>query len=92
MVNVLCVCSVGVGSSLMLKMNAEKILKAHGFKVRAENTNVTSASGMSADLLITTPDVYDQIRNCTAKQTILMDNMVSKKELEEKITAIEDKL
>ena len=27
MVNVLCVCAVGVGSSLMLKMNAEKAVR-----------------------------------------------------------------
>lgn len=92
MINVLCVCSVGVGSSLMLKMNAEKILKAQGYQVKAENTNVSGASGLKTDILITTPDVYPQIRNCEAKQTILMQNMVSKKELGEKLSAVVDKV
>ncbi|WED23445.1 PTS sugar transporter subunit IIB [Vibrio sp. JC009] len=90
MINVLCVCSVGVGSSLMLKMNAEKIFTSHGVKVKAENTNVSGAGGLKPDVLITTPDIFPQIRNCDAKQTIIMDNMVSKKELGEKISSIID--
>lgn len=92
MVNVLCVCAVGVGSSLMLKMNAEKVLQSKGFEVHAENTNVTGAGGMSCDILVTTPDVYGNIRNCTAKHVILMENMVSKRELDEKISAIVSEL
>ena len=29
------VCGVGCGSSLMLRMNVEKIAKAHGYEIRA---------------------------------------------------------
>ncbi len=92
MINILCVCSVGVGSSLMLKMNAEKVLKNNGYKdFHVENTNVAGAGGMDVDVLITTPDVFDQIHGCKSKQTVLMDNMVSKKELNEKLTkAVEE--
>ncbi len=92
MINILTVCAVGVGSSLMLKINVDKILKSHGYKAKIENTNMTGASGFRTDILITTADVYNQIRKIDAKEVILLDNMVSKKELEEKLVPVFEKL
>ncbi len=85
MIQILTVCAVGVGSSLMLKMNADKVVKGHGFKAKIENTNMTGALGYQPDILITTDDVYRQIKNIKAKEVVILTNMVSKKELEEKL-------
>jgi len=92
MLKILAVCAVGVGSSLMLKMNANNILKNHGYKANIENTDMIGASGYTVDILITTNDVYKQIKKINAKEVIILDNMVSKKELEEKLIPVCEKL
>ncbi|MDI3536779.1 MAG: ascorbate system component [Eubacteriaceae bacterium] len=92
MFKVLTVCAVGVGSSLMLKMNAGTILKNHGYKASIENTNMSGASGCRVDILITTEDVYKQIKNVNTKEVVILKNMVSKKELEEKLIPVCQKL
>ncbi|WP_192809695.1 PTS sugar transporter subunit IIB [Actinomadura rudentiformis] len=50
--DVLAVCGVGMGSSLMLKMTAEDALSALGVDARVENTDVSTARGMTADVII----------------------------------------
>lgn len=49
---VLTVCGVGMGSSLILRMNAEKALSALGVSARVEHTDLSSARGMNADVVI----------------------------------------
>jgi ascorbate PTS system EIIB component len=49
---VLTVCGVGMGSSLMLRMTAEKALAELGVKARVEATDVSSARGMPADVIL----------------------------------------
>lgn len=43
---VLTVCGAGIGSSLMVKMNAEDVLNKHGIKAKIINSDVTSAKGI----------------------------------------------
>jgi PTS system ascorbate-specific IIB component len=49
---VLAVCGVGMGSSLMLKMTAEDALRSLGVDARVENTDVSTARGMTPDVVI----------------------------------------
>ncbi|MFB4318824.1 PTS sugar transporter subunit IIB [Actinomadura sp. 21ATH] len=49
---VLAVCGVGMGSSLMLKMTAEDALRGLDVDARVENTDVSTARGMTADVII----------------------------------------
>ncbi|ASU83141.1 PTS cellbiose transporter subunit IIB [Nocardiopsis gilva YIM 90087] len=49
---VLTVCGVGMGSSLMLKVTAEDALRALDLPARVEATDVSSARGMRADVVI----------------------------------------
>ena len=49
---VLAVCGVGMGSSLMLKMTAEDALGSLGVDARVENTDVSTARGMTPDVVI----------------------------------------
>ncbi|AYY15682.1 PTS sugar transporter subunit IIB [Actinobacteria bacterium YIM 96077] len=41
-----------MGSSLILRMNAEKALKALGVNAKVEHTDLSSARGMRADVII----------------------------------------
>ena len=82
---ILTVCGAGVGSSLMVKMNAEDILNKHNIKAKLINSDITSAKGNPADILITTKDIYTLIKDIDIGEIIILDNMVSVKELEEKL-------
>ncbi len=48
----LTVCGVGMGSSLILKMTAEKALAQLGIPARVEHTDLSSARGMRADVIL----------------------------------------
>ncbi len=49
---ILTVCGVGMGSSLMLRMTVEDVLKKMGVKAKVEATDVSSARGMQADAIV----------------------------------------
>jgi PTS system ascorbate-specific IIB component len=49
---VLTVCGVGMGTSLILRMTAEEVLKDLGLRARVQATDVSSARGMTADIVI----------------------------------------
>jgi PTS system ascorbate-specific IIB component len=49
---VIAVCGVGMGSSLMLRMTAEKAFEALGVRARVEATDVSSARGIAADVIL----------------------------------------
>jgi len=83
--SILTICAVGVGSSLMLKTNVRELMDKYSIRVKISNSDMTTAKGNEADIVITTPDIESSIRGIKAKKIILLDNMVSKKELEEKL-------
>ena len=49
---VLTVCGVGMGSCLILRMTAEEVFKQLGLLAHVTATDVSSARGMPADMLI----------------------------------------
>ncbi|XRQ14970.1 PTS sugar transporter subunit IIB [Actinomadura welshii] len=49
---ILAVCGVGMGTSLMLKMTAEDALRSLGVDARVENTDLSTARGMAPDVVI----------------------------------------
>lgn len=49
---VLTVCGVGMGSSLILKMTAEKALAELGVEARVEHADLSSARGMNPDVIL----------------------------------------
>lgn len=49
---VLTVCGVGMGTSLILRMTAEEVFKQLGLRAHVTATDVSSAHGMAADMLI----------------------------------------
>ncbi|WP_081620515.1 PTS sugar transporter subunit IIB [Nocardiopsis potens] len=49
---VLAVCGVGMGSSLILKMTAEGALSDLGVAAKVENTDITTARGTAADVIV----------------------------------------
>ena len=74
---VLCVCGLGQGSSLILKMNVEDILKSKGIYADVDNTDASSASFERCDYIITSAEIAESIRNVNAK-IIIVTNYFNK--------------
>lgn len=82
----MCCCGSGLGSSMLVRMNVEKVLKKMGRTgMDVMHTSVSDAVPGAADMFIVGAD----LANFTSKlkNVILLDNIVSLAELEGKITA-----
>ncbi|MGE5485755.1 MAG: PTS sugar transporter subunit IIB [Ignavibacteriales bacterium] len=54
---ILTVCGVGMGSSLMLRMYVEDVLTEMKLKARVEATDVSTAKGAGADIVMASPSL-----------------------------------
>jgi ascorbate PTS system EIIB component len=68
---ILCVCGLGQGTSLILRMNVETVLRDLGVSADVENTDVSTASGMSPDYIITSNELAETLAGSSAKVIIV---------------------
>ncbi|MBA4493537.1 PTS sugar transporter subunit IIB [Paenactinomyces guangxiensis] len=68
---ILCVCGLGQGTSLILRMNVENVLKQLGIQAEVEHVDVSTASGLAADLIITSNELAQSLAGHTAKIVIV---------------------
>lgn len=86
---IMTICAVGVGSSLMLKYNVREILDKHKIEAELTNADMTTAKGQEADIVIIAPDLLHAIEGAkNLKKIVVLDNIVSKRELEEKLVPV----
>lgn len=83
MKKVLCVCGVGQGTSLLLKMNVADILDEKGISADVDNCDLTSANGESTDLIVTNSEFAKQINN--SAPIVIVENYFDKNEIKEKL-------
>jgi len=75
---------MGIGSSLILKMNIQTVLKQLGkTDVEVEHCDLTSVQGMNADLIVAAQDIASALR--TSTPVIALKNVMSRDELKEKL-------
>lgn len=79
MIEILCICGLGQGTSLLLRMNVEEVLKEIGIKANVDNTDVSSALSMRADYIVTNKVFAQQITNNVPK--IIVENYFDKEEI-----------
>lgn len=83
---VLTVCGVGMGTSLILRMTAEEVFKELGLHARVLATDVSSARGMPADILIGqemhTPEFEGHV-----PIVVSVKSFIDKNEMREKLKA-----
>lgn len=83
-VKILAVCGMGLGSSLMLRMGVEKVLEQEGIEGTVEVSDVSSAKGERADIIVAAPEIAEQLEGHSA-EVIAIINMADKNEIKEKI-------
>jgi len=79
-------CGMGFGTSMMLKMFIDDILKAEGLKAETVPWDLGSFKGQQADIVVAPTDMEPHLKESTAK-IVFIKNLVDKKEIKEKILA-----
>jgi Phosphotransferase system, galactitol-specific IIB component len=86
MINVLCVCVNGMGSSLILRMSVEKAFKGLGIEASVDHCDLGGFSGKRPDVVITTPSLADSIKAREGMTVVTVTNFVDVEGLKQRIT------
>ena len=79
---------MGIGTSVLLKMNAEKVLDILGVSAEVQAADIAKAKvdGPSADIILTTPELVYQLENMPGK-IVAIDHVFDLVEIREKLSA-----
>jgi PTS system ascorbate-specific IIB component len=78
---------MGFGSSMMLKLFIEEILKDLGMKAEVVPWDLGTFKGQQADIVVAPTDMEMHLRSTSAK-VVLIKNLVDKKELRDKLVPV----
>lgn len=87
MMKILCVCGLGQGTSLILRMNVESVLKEKGVQADVEHTDVSSASGMQADYIVTNSELAQSLQGHNAK-IVIVNNYFDLNEIKDSLKEV----
>ncbi len=77
-------CGMGFGTSMMLKLFIDEILKAEKIKAEVIPWDLGSFKGQQADLIIAPADMESHLRSTDTK-VVLIRNLVDKTEIRTKV-------
>ncbi|WP_280770697.1 PTS sugar transporter subunit IIB [Salipaludibacillus daqingensis] len=77
---ILAVCGMGFGSSLMLKMTADRVIQKKGINAEVEATDIGTAESVQADLILTNNEFASQLEGGKSAVKAIM-NMASEEEV-----------
>ena len=80
-------CGMGFGTSLMLKLFIEDLLKEIGMKAEILPWDLGTYKGQKADIIIAPLGMKTHLKDSEAK-VILMKSLVDRKELREKLVPV----
>ncbi len=87
---ILAVCGMGLGSSLVMRMQMEKVLKEAGLSAEIEVVDISSARGAGstqADLVVTSEELQTQLGDLRVP-ILAIRNLLDLNELREKLIPI----
>jgi len=79
-------CGMGFGTSMMLKLFIDDILKAEKIKAETLPWDLGSFKGQKADIVVAASDMAMHLKNVDSI-VVLIRNLVDKQEIKEKILA-----
>jgi PTS system ascorbate-specific IIB component len=87
-VKIYAVCGAGIGTSVLLKSNADRVLASLGIEadVQAVSVSDAMASESLAQVVLITPELKDQIQGIRS-QVIPIENIFNLEELTQKLAA-----
>lgn len=73
-------CRAGMGSSMLLKIKVDQVIKENNFPIETEHGNLDSLVGFSGDLVVTMADLTKEIEKQVPFAVGIM-NIMSKSEI-----------
>ncbi|WP_293826736.1 PTS sugar transporter subunit IIB [uncultured Parolsenella sp.] len=84
--SIMCCCGGGVGSSFIVQINVQDVLKKHGIEgISVDHVSVSEISMHQVDLFVVGGDLTAFLAD--KPRVITLDNIMSKDELETKLLA-----
>ena len=84
----MCACGSGLGSSLIVHMNTEEVVKKLGHsEIEVDHTTISDINPTAADLFVVGADLGDFIASIPDDRKVVLSNILDKAELEEKLKA-----
>ncbi|MDT6981471.1 PTS sugar transporter subunit IIB [Levilactobacillus zymae] len=85
---IIAVCGLGVGSSVIAKMNMESILADEGRDdVDVDTVDLGSIMSAPADIYVTTRELFDQFPDEDKDKTIVLTNFVDQADIKKHLDA-----
>lgn len=89
---ILVCCGNGLGSSFMIEMNINKVLKELSIDgVEVNHSDLASAKGIPSDIYVGTRDIATQLTNLGG-EVVSLNNMIDANELKTKLQEVLQKL
>lgn len=82
-VQIICVCGYGLGSSLVLKMQLDDVMKEAGIDAEISPEDITSAVGTKVDIIFTSEEFLDQLKASNSIPVIAISDYLNKALLRE---------
>ena len=77
-------CGMGFGTSMMLKLFIDDILKAEGIKAEVVPWDLGTFKGQQADIIVAAKDFESHLRS-TKATVVLIHNLIDKVEIKSKV-------
>jgi ascorbate PTS system EIIB component len=86
-VKIIAVCGMGIGTSVLLKINAEKVLKMLDIEATVEAADMSTArqASFDAQIILTTPELVESLQGVNA-EIISIDHFFDLEELNTKLS------
>jgi len=83
---IIAVCGMGIGTSVLLKMNAEKVLTLMGVEATVDAADISSAKAAAANaqIVLTTPELVFKLDGLNA-EIIEIDHVFDLTEIRQKL-------
>jgi len=79
-------CRSGMGSSMMLKIKVDQVIKENDYPIEVEHSTLDSVRNFKGDLVITMQDIANELQGKVPLYVIGIQNLMDKKEIKEKIS------
>ena len=84
---IIAVCGAGIGTSVLLKMNAEKVLRSLNLEATVEAADIeTARSSRDAQILLTTPELVEKLQGLPS-EVIAIEHVFDLGEIGDKLSA-----
>lgn len=82
---ILAVCGFGVGSSMVLKMSIDKVVKEMGIKATVENTDLSTAKATPADVYFTSNELLSELKKSVQSPVYPIKKYMDKAEVKQQM-------